>query len=128
MRLSGLSTRDPSAATRKLCRVERLGRTDVANGLLVSIVDHAPENALRAHLPILGVPRVPAVRRFAGESTDTVTARIERDGAWRWSVEAEFLASFAEVQLLGALGLALGILFGPDDTEISVRHFVGSLP
>src|SRR4029077_1379599 len=100
---------------------------DVANGLAVSIVDHAPENALRAHLPVLRVPRVPAFRRFAGESTDTFAARIERDGAWRWSVEAEFLASFAEVQLLGALSLTLGILFGPEDTEISVRHLVGSL-
>jgi len=111
----------------KLCGVERLGRADVADGLLVSIVDHAPENALRAHLPVLRVPRVLAFRRFAGESTDTFAARAERDGAWRRSVEAEFLASFAEVQRLGALGLTLGILFGPDDTEISVRHLVGSL-
>jgi hypothetical protein len=75
MRLSGLSTRDPSAATRKLCRVERLGRTGVADGLVVSIVDHAPENALRTHLPVLRVPRVRAFPRFAGESTDIFAAR-----------------------------------------------------
>ena len=111
----------------KLCGVERLGRADVADGLLVSIVDHAPENALRAHLPVLRVPRVPAFGHFAGESTDTFAARAERDGAWRRSVAAEFPASFAEVQHLGALRLTLGILFGPEDTEISIRHLVGSL-
>jgi len=111
----------------KLCGVERLGRADVADGLLVSIVDHAPENALRAHLPILRVPRVPAFGRFAGESTDIFAVRAERDGAWRQSVAAEFPASFAEVQHLGALSLTLGVLFGPEDTEISIRHLVGSL-
>ena len=65
--------------------------------------------------------------RFAGESTDIFATRAERDGAWRRSVAAEFPASFAEVQNLGALSLTLGIFFGPEDTEISVRHFVGSL-
>src|SRR6266436_1226531 len=62
-----------------------------------------------------------------GESTDIFAARAERDGAWRRSVKAEFPASFAEVQHLGALSLTLGILLGPEDTEISVRHLVGSL-
>ena len=113
---SGLSTRSPTAITSKLRVVERLGRADVADRLLVSIVDHAPENALRAHLPVLRVLCVPALGRFAGESTDIFAARAERDGAWRRSVKAEFLASFVEVQHLGALSLTLGILFGPKDT------------
>jgi hypothetical protein len=46
--LSGLSTRSPTALTDELCGVERLGRADVADGLLVNIVDHAPEDAPRA--------------------------------------------------------------------------------
>src|SRR5712664_3225347 len=121
--LSGLSTRSPTAITGTLCGVERLGRVDVADGELVSIVDHAPENTLRAHLPVLRVPRIPALGRFAGKSTDIFAARAERNGAWRRSVAAEFPASFAEVQHLSALSLTLGILFGPEDTEISVRHF-----
>src|SRR5260370_12128664 len=125
--LSGLSTRSPTAVTGKLCGVERLGRADVADGLLVSIVDHAPENALRAQLPALRVPRVPALGRFAGESTDIFAARAERDGAWRRCVPAEFPASFAEVPHLGASTLTLGLLFGAQDTEISIRHLVGSL-
>src|SRR6266436_5001289 len=93
--------------------------------LLASLIMR--QRALRAHLPVLGVPRVPALGRFAGESTDIFAARAERHGAWRRSVKAEFPASFAEVQHLGALSLTLGILFGPEDTEISVRHLVGSL-
>jgi hypothetical protein len=47
MRLSALSTRGPTAITGKPCRVQSLGRTDVADGLVGRIVDHAPENALR---------------------------------------------------------------------------------
>jgi len=61
--------------------------------------------------------------RFAGESTDIFAARAERDGAWRRSVAAEFLVSFAEVQHLGALSRALGILFGPEDTENKRQTF-----
>jgi len=125
--LSGLSTRDSTTVTGKLRRVERLGRADVANGLLAGIVDHAPESPLRAHLSILGVPRVSAVRRFAGEGADIFAAQKERDGARRRNVEAELLSGFAEVQFRKALSLTLGILFGPEDTEISVRHLVGSL-
>jgi len=127
MRLSGLSTRDLTATTGKPCRAERLRRADIADGSVGSIVDHAPENALRAHLPVLRVPRVPALGRFTGESTDIFAARAERDGAWRRSMAAEFPASFAEVQHLGALSLELGVLFGPENTEISIRHLVGSL-
>jgi hypothetical protein len=126
MRLSALSTRGPTAITGKPCRVERLGRADVADGLLGSIVDHAPENALRAHLPVLRIPRVRAIARFAGQSTDVFAARAERDGAWRRGVEAEFPPSFAEVQLLGALSPTLGVLFRPENTEMSVRHLIGS--
>ena len=108
--LSGLSTRSPTAITGTLCGVERLGRVDVAGGVLVSIVDHAPENILCAHLPVLRVPRIPALGRFAGKSTDILAARAERDGTWRRSMAAEFSASFAEVQCLGALSFKLGIL------------------
>jgi hypothetical protein len=93
---------------------------------VLSVVDYAPENALRAHLPVLRVPRIRAFRRLAGESANIFTASTERHGAWRWSVEAEFPASFAKLQLLGAASFALGILFSPEDTEMSVRHLVGS--
>ena len=127
MRLSALSTRGPTAITGKPCCVERLRRADVADGFVGSIVDHAPENALRAHLSVLRVPRVRAFTGFTGESTDIFAARTERDGAGRRVVEAELLASFAEVQLPGALSTTLGVLFSPEDTEMRVRHLVGSL-
>ena len=99
-------------------RVERLGRADVADRLLVSILDHTPQNAFRARLAVLRIPRVPAVGRFAGESTDIFTARTECDSAGRQSMEAEFLASFAEVQFRDALSLTIGILLSPEDAEI----------
>src|ERR1700756_2072207 len=67
--IAGSSTHDSTAVARKLCRVERLGRADIADGLVVHTVDHAPENALRTHVPVLRVPRVRAFTRFAGEST-----------------------------------------------------------
>ena len=108
--MSRLSTRDLTATIGKPCRAERIRRADVADGSVGSIVDHALENALRTHLPVLRVPRVRAFTRFAGESTDISAARTERDGVWRWCIEAEFPASFAEAQYLAALSLTLGIL------------------
>ena len=120
------STSGPTAVIGKLCRVKGLSCADVTTGSVLSVVDYAPENALRAHLPVLRIPRIRAFRRLAGESANIFTASTERHGAWRWSVEAEFPASFAKLQLLGASGSALGILFSPEDTEMSVGHLVGS--
>jgi hypothetical protein len=109
MRLCGLSTRRPTAVTGRLPSIEGLGRANVANGLFVRIVDHAPESALRAHLPILGVPRASAVRRFAGEGAYIFAARKERDGP-----EADRGSRI----VFGLRGSSI-----PEGLELYARHF-----
>src|SRR5262245_18400203 len=106
------------AVARKRRRLERLRCADVADGLVVGVLDHAPERAHRTHLSVLGVPDLRAFGRLARKGTDIFAVRPERDGSRRWSVEAEFPASFAEVHLRYALSLALRIPFGPENTEI----------